>query len=283
MSQDELPSLEGILIATDGSLPSHTAAKAAVQIADTQNQKVIGLYIVGERKIMLDDSAYKTELSLDTKPVARSDLVKQFKNQGDIALDWLTSLCASSNVSVTTDIIFGGIPEMVLEKAKLVKIIALGRRGHSHRTISYELGGNFRDIASHAHLPLLIGGEEETNFRRLLIILDTHAATKDILSWVSALQKAFSSEVFVTIYKMKEMQPERIYKILSQLNRTGLVECHQISKPINSGSDIVTTAVDNHVDTIIMPGYRHTFLGIWLEKNPLESVLRNTELLVVAV
>jgi hypothetical protein len=133
-----------------------------------------------------------------------------------MALNWLTNLHSISGVPVKTEIFFGGIPKIVLEKSKLVKFLALGRWGHTHLTIPKGLGGNnFHHIASHTHIPILIGGAKKTNFRRLLIALDRNADTITIFSFASALQKAYSSEVRVAIYQKNEMHPEQVYMILS--------------------------------------------------------------------
>ena len=132
--------------------------------------------------------------------------------------------------------------------------MALGRRGRTHLNTPYELGENFRHIASHSHIPILIGGEEKTNFHRFLIVLDGNVDTKNILTWASLLQKAFSSEVLVATYQENETHPDQVSMILGQLNRSTLVEYRQVSGPIHSGSDIVIAAEDHHVDLIIMEG-----------------------------
>ena len=103
MTEEERLSPDTILVAIDGSLQSQVAALAAVQIASKQNLNITGLYVVGARLVMLDNSASKTELGLEAKPVARDELVNQFRSQGDMALDWLEERSYMSGVPVTSE------------------------------------------------------------------------------------------------------------------------------------------------------------------------------------
>ncbi len=283
MSINELKNPNDILVAIDGSLSSQMSARAAVQFAKKQCLNIHGLYVVGSRTILEGDHNYKTELSLGTKILTSDELLKQFKSQGDEALDWLEELCIMWGVPVTTDILFGGIPEMILEEARKIGFLALGRRGHIHHTNVYALGENFQNIITHLHVPTLIGGDLMTDFKRIFMIISDHDTASQLTYWGIKFQSAFSSDILVSSFYNEETHSDQMSSALEELTKEGKVSYDQVEGKIQSGSDIVVAARDHQADLILMAGYRRIALGLWVDKHPLEDVLLNCETMVLAV
>jgi nucleotide-binding universal stress UspA family protein len=283
MTSEQSPNLDTVLVAIDGSHPSQTSAKAAIQLAKRQNLQVSGLYVVGSEMVMEDGVAIKSELNEETESIMTSNLVDQFKSQGDEALNWLEQQCLLSGVQVTSEILFGGITEMIIERSKHAKLLALGRRGYVHDSESSSLGKNFRTIISHQYVPILIGGEMMTNFRRLWIILTDWDESKKLIDWGESLQKLFSSDVLISIYKGNETLSSKAQSAFEQFKRSNLIGYTLVIGPITSRTEIAEAAKDYKVDLIIMEGYRRNILGLRPEKHPLNDVLHNSEVMVLAV
>jgi nucleotide-binding universal stress UspA family protein len=104
-----------VLVATDGSPPAQAAALLAIQIAQCQKWPIRGLYVVDEHLVMDLYANYQAELDRAGEPTSRADLVNLFRQQGDAALRWLEDRCRSANVPVTADLMFGSVPELVLQ------------------------------------------------------------------------------------------------------------------------------------------------------------------------
>jgi nucleotide-binding universal stress UspA family protein len=282
MSVKKILAPNTILVAIDGSLPAQMSARAAVQIAKKMSLNIRGLYVVGARTILEGDHNYKTELNINTEPTI-DELMKQFKSQATEALDWLEELCFSWGVPVTTDVFFGGIPEMILDDARRNNFLAIGRRGHVHHDNVYALGENFRNIATHLHVPILIGGDLPTSFKRLYLIFSDHINTQNLIYWGNQFHVAFSSNILVSIYGNNETHIDIPPLVIEQLSKEARFSYEQVEGKIQSGSDIVVAARDHQVDMILMEGYRRIALGLWVEKHPLEEVLLNCETMVLAV
>jgi nucleotide-binding universal stress UspA family protein len=273
---------ERLLVAIDGSQPSRNSAQAAVQIAHKQNLNIRGLFVVGARSILEGDNDYKAELNLSDS-ASPDDLMNDFQNQGNDALDWLEEICKLSNVPVQSDLVFGGIPEMILEEARRDHFLALGRRGHVHLNSTDTLGEHFRSIVSRLHAPILIGGAETTDFSCIYLVLTGEDEARKLLGWGEMLQKAFSCQVLISIYDDSKTHGNFSDSVSDLLNRSNLVNYKILPGPVRSADDIRMAAVDQHVDLILMEGYRRVALGLWLEKHPIDDVLAASEITALVV
>ena len=143
--------LPHILVADDDSSEAHAAAKAAFQIAKVQDLAVRGLYVVDESLALDTYASYQAELPLlsdsndcGREPKSRAELMRWFENQGALALDWLQTAGKEAGVPVATELLAGGVSELVLRDAAKARLLAIGRRGHGHKDASESLGHNFR-------------------------------------------------------------------------------------------------------------------------------------------
>lgn len=154
-----------ILVADDYSTEARAAADAAVQIARKQNLALRGLYVVDEVLALDTYANYHVELPVSSTasksdrrgPTSRAELMHWFESQGEVVLHWLETACAEAGVPATTKMLAGGVSELVLRDAAQAQLLAIGRRGHGHAGNSKSLGHNFRKIAHHVHLPMIVG------------------------------------------------------------------------------------------------------------------------------
>jgi nucleotide-binding universal stress UspA family protein len=272
-----------ILIATDGSQPSRTAARAAIQIAKKQAIAAFGLYVVGSRIVMNDGAALKSELNGEVESIETDDLVDQFRVQGDEALNWLEELCLEEGVIVSSEILFGGIPEMINERSKHASLLSIGRRGHLHGDDPLTLGENFRAALSHQSIPWLIGGELTTNFRRIWIILMEQGESEPLLSWGRQLQDLFSCDVLISAFQGEERLSEEASAAIEHFTKDSFISSTRVIGPIQSTADIINTLATYRVDLLVMEGFHRNILGRWPEKHPVEDILRKSEVMVLTV
>jgi nucleotide-binding universal stress UspA family protein len=283
MTEEEPRLPETLLVALDGSPDSQSSARAAVQIASVKHLSIRGLFVVGARSILEGDHHFQAELDLDQQSVTTDELMNDFKAQGNQVLDWLEQLCFESGVMVETEMLFGGIPEMILQEGKRYRFLAIGRRGHVHDHAPTMLGEHFKYIVHHLHEPILIGGGEITDFRSILLVLTGKDEAVKLVRWAQLLQRAFSSKILLSIYLDGESHPDSPMWAYELTEKSDLVNYQWLTDPAHSGNEILHTAVDHQADLILMEGYRRVALGLWLEKHPIDDVLANSEITALVV
>jgi nucleotide-binding universal stress UspA family protein len=282
MMQQDQPS-DTILVALDGSPPAESAANVAIQVAHSQNLAIRGLYVVDETVVLDMYTSFEEELGYDGEPASRAELVNWFEEQGGKALQWLQGRCQAANVLVTTDLLFGGVPELVREEASQAAVLALGRRGHGHPADPNHLGYNFRAIAHHVHRPMLVGGEGQRSVERVLLAYNGDEHAQRALAWTSCLQHTLPRPVVVlAVQEGPDAVQEWLPGIKTQLDASGLVDYRLVSHEGQPASEIVAAAAENQADLIVMGGYRHSALMEWLVGSTLDRVLRATPLPVLA-
>jgi nucleotide-binding universal stress UspA family protein len=240
-----------ILVAHDGSPPAQAAASVAVQIAQSRNLVIRGLYVVDEALVLDTYADYQTELGDIKKPTSRDDLVAGFRERGETALQLLAARCQATGVPVTTDIQFGSVLELLRQEAAPVELLALGRRGHRHAVDPHRLGGHFRAI-------------------------------QRALGWASLLQPALSASVVVLAVQDSDDAPGQwAMDLETQVAQSNLGHYEFFTRIGQPAAEIVAAAAENQVDLIVMGRYHHMALLEWLAGSTVDKVLRNTGLPVL--
>jgi nucleotide-binding universal stress UspA family protein len=278
-----------ILVADDYSAEARAAADAALQIARNEQLEIHGLYVVDEVLALDTYANYHAELPLlprklngeRRQPASRAELISWFETHGKLALNWLQAAGTAAGVPVTTNLLAGGIPEMVIRSASGAQMLALGRRGNSHQDEAKFLGHNFRKIAHHVHLPMLIGGMTSHPLHRLLLACHGLAHADEALVWTARLQQDLSAEVFV-LSVCQDARSSRSgtgsEEIRARLERSNLGAYRLLTGNGRAFSEIAAAAAANDVDLIVLSRYRYSALVEWLAGNTVDRLLRKTPL-----
>ena len=289
--KDKECELPYILVADDDSLEARAAAKTAFQIARVQDLPIRGLYVADE-SLMLDTYAsYHAELPLlldsdnyGREPTSRAELMRWFENQGTLALDRLQASGKEVGVSVTTELLAGGVSELVLRNAAKARLLAIGRRGHGHKEVADSLGHNFRKIAHHVHLPMLVGGKKTPSLHRLLLAYHGQAHANDALNWAIKLKRDLSAEVIVLAIREDTDSGNgavSLEEIKNRLAHSDLAASRFLTGQGRPSNEIAAAAVANDVDLIILGRYRHSAVLEWLVGSTVDRLLRATSLPVL--
>jgi nucleotide-binding universal stress UspA family protein len=280
-----------ILVADDDSSEARAAAKAAFQIARVQDLAIRGLYVADESLTLDTYASYRAELPLlrdsddyGQEPKSRAELMHWFENQGTLALDSLQAAGKEAGVPVTTELLAGGVSELVLRNATKARLLAIGRRGHGHKEVSDSLGHNFRKIAHHVNLPMLVGGKKTTSSHRLLLAYHGQAHANDALTWTAKLQRDLSAEVIVlNVHEDTDSGngAMSLEEIKNRLAHSDLAACRFLTGEGRPANEIAAVAVANDVDLIILGHYRHSAVVEWLVGSTVDRLLRATSLPVL--
>ena len=281
-----------ILVADDHSLAARAAASAAFQIARNLNLTIRGLYVIDEGLALDTYANYHAELpdlSFTSngnirEPTSRAELMSWFETQGKVALHWLETACTDAGVPLSTKLLAGGVSELVLRDAAQARLLAIGRRGHSHTDDSKSLGHNFRRIAHHVHVPMLVGGRTTPSLHRLLLAYDGQAHADGALAWTAQLQRDLSAEVIVLNVCADTESCQAgvsLVEIEDRLAKSDLETYRLLTGQGQPSTEMAAIAAANDVDLIVLGRYRHSALVEWLVGSTVDRLLRATSLPVL--
>ena len=270
---------DAILVALDGSAPSHTAASLATKIARKQHLPIRGLYVVDPTLLCDLSASRQTEGDRVAQAASQAEQLARLKEQGEQALAWLTSYCTASDVPVTTTIEYGSVSEILLKETAQATLLALGRRGHGHSADPQHLGDCFRKIAHHTRQPLLVGGEERRPLKRLLLAYNGRGDSWRSLTWAAHLERAFGAEVVVTaVQEWTSSAAQWLEDARACLAEHDLSQYRFGQRSGRPATEIVAAAEESEADAIVMGGYHQTAVVEWLVGSTVDQVLRNTAL-----
>jgi nucleotide-binding universal stress UspA family protein len=266
-----------IIVASDGSRTARNAVDVAVQIARAESLLVEGFYVVDEPLIMEPYTAYTKELGSDHGVASRANLIEWFEKRGTAVLDQLQEQCASKEVPVITEVLLGGIPELILDKAKQITFLALGRRGHTHADETNYLGKNFRHIAHHAQIPLIVGGDTARPLQRIFLVYDGSKQVDAALRLALQLNQALSATLAVGVTEHSYLEDD-FDALVSRFSEGGIVKENIIDLRSKPAEKIVEAIHEHQSNLIVMGSYRHPEIMEWLVGGPNDQILRQSPL-----
>lgn len=248
---------DSILVAVDGSIVAQNAADLAIKIARNENLRIIGLYIVDEALLLDPYSEYQLELGRDDGPASRQELIEKFETKGGLILDQLRSRCRQVDVDVETQMLFGGVQELILDRATQANLLSLGRRGNEHAGLLDHMGSHFLHIAHQLDIPVIIGGEINRNVKRLFLIYRGRTRAEPVIDWAIRLQRTLDASLTVGVFDHAD-QSEDFEDVHRIMKGRGLVEYSVIDQRTTAASKLAATLFESQADLILMHGYRHS-------------------------
>lgn len=281
---------EKYLVAIDGSTCSQASAELSIKFAQHFNALLRGLYVVDEASVLSTFSSQQAELGRPDAPRSRAYLVDWFEKKGAYELEWLTNLCQREGVELSTDLLFGGVPDLIREACEESDLLAMGRRGNSHEGDRHHLGRNFRAIAHNFSKPIIIGGDEIISPSRFLLAYSTSEWEQSdikslVMQWIVKLQKAFSGEVVVLGIQDSggESHANVIDEMESALDKSEIVDYRLVNKKGEPAEEIIKACHEYQTDLIVTDGHVYTPFVEWLVGSTLDKVLRNSNIPVFLV
>lgn len=264
-----------LLVALDGSQPAEHAARIAVQIAAKKGHQVSGLYIVDEALVMNAFETYQMELGQDRgMPASRQQLIEWFEGKGSELLAELESLCYVANVPVQTQIIFGGVPDILREQAEQADLLAIGRRGNVHAGEVGRLGNHFLQVGHRVPIPILVGGEIARPVQKLFLVADESARKKHAFDWAASLRQVFSAELTIAMPPNFDLE-----KALSEVDPPVQAEdFHKLVLDSDMPEAFVASLVESQADLVITGGFRYPEILEWLVDGQTDLILQSSQI-----
>ena len=264
-----------ILITLDGSQPAEYAAQIAVQIASKKGDQVMGLFIVDEALVMNAFETYQAELGDDRgMPASRQELIDWFEDKGSNILAELERMCYEANVPLETQIIFGGVPDIMLEQAEQADLVSIGRRGNDRAGKLDRLGNHFLQVGHRIPIPILVGGEIARPIRRLFLVADGSARKKHAFNWAAWLRQAFSAEL--TIAMPPNFHIEEALAESEPSLRPG--DYREVVLDSDMPESFITCLLESQADLVITGGFRYPEILEWLVDGQTDLILLSSQI-----
>ncbi len=248
----------------DGSLPAQRAANLAIQIASLLNLSIRGLYVVDQRLIMKRNTVYQAELDSRRDLTKRTDVIDQLKVKGESYLKWLEKQCRSANVSMTGDLFWGRVPDVLCKEASDASMLALGKCGNRHID-KHMLGSNFRIIINRVRLPILVGGDEARTLKQILFIEKSRRDISKTLALVARLQRSIHGGVIgLDIQKNNIAMQAGLSEIMAEFHKSGITDYRLVGHSGWSVAEIVAAACAYSADLIVIRRDRYPAMIKWL-------------------
>ncbi len=278
-----------ILVALDGSPAANAAARVAMQIAQASARSIYGLFIIDEATLLNPYADLQHELGGMSDDMSRDHMLAILRARGFEVLHGLEEQCRVTGVPVHTELMLGGVTELILREAEQSEMLSLGRRGGHSDHQSDRLGHNFRYIAHHVHCPVIVGGDTRCrSMKRLLLAYDGngHAlcAEERAVEWAALLQGTLPSDMIVlAMQHQDERLPHWEAGIKACLDRGGLQTYNLVIRTGVTASAITAVALTHHADLIVMARHPHHAFLEWLTGSTADTILRNSPLPVLMV
>jgi nucleotide-binding universal stress UspA family protein len=274
-----------ILLAVDGSPSAKATAYAAAQIASEMQWCIHALYVVDVSQVFNPYNDISQELSELGKELPYEQKETLFEEQGMFALAEIEELCQQMKIPVTAEMVFGDVSDTILEASEGYNLLAIGHMGNRHAKENKHLGSKFLQIAHHAHIPLLIGGSHCTprKVQRVLLAYDGGQRSHEAFKWAENLHGLFETVKVLSVEREKERNHTWLADRREEIEESALTQYEFFQAAGNPGHVIASKALEEHVDLILMGAYRHTNLLRWVRPSTIDTVLRETELPVLAI
>ena len=247
--------------------------------------RIHALYVVDVTQVFDPYSDISQELSELGEEMPYEQKVKLFEEQGTLALAEIEDLCEQMNVPITTEMVFGGVPVNILQISEEYDLLAIGHMGNRHAEEKRYLGSNFQQIAHHTHIPLLTGGGQymPRELQRVLLAYDGSQLSCKAFEWTESLQSMFKAVLVLSVEREKDRKHTWLADRHEEIDESALAQYEFIRAAGNPGHIIASEALAEQADLILMGAYQHANLLRGVRHSTLDTVLRETDLPVLAI
>ncbi|HLE86146.1 MAG TPA: universal stress protein [Candidatus Brocadiaceae bacterium] len=273
--------IKQILVPTDGSENSLTAADYAINLARLFNANIRGLF-VKDVKILTGPLIHDIGTSIGgmvpygTFNQTIRDLLE---SQADAALNQIEGKCVQAKVTFTREIREGIVSREIIKSADDCDLIAMGKMGAHAEWRDVFLGTNVEYVVRQTHKPVLITPSEYKPFRKMLIAYDGSSFADKALR--SCAEIAQAMKLPITVVCVADKKDEAL---LTLSKAKTFLEDYKLTVDIvaKGGSDHaggileVCNDEDSKFDILVMGAYGHSRLQEMILGSTTVRVMRST-------
>jgi len=273
--------IKQILVPTDGSENSLTAADYAINLARLFNATIRGLF-VKDVKILTGPLIHDIGTSIGGMVpygTFNQTIREILESQADAALNQVEGKCTQLKVTFAREIREGIVSREIIKSADDCDLIAMGKMGAHAEWRDVFLGTNVEFVVRQTHKPVLITPSEYKPFRKMLIAYDGSSFADKALRSGAEIAQAMKLPVTVVCVAEKKDDALQILSTASAILKDDKLTVDTVAK---GGSDHaggileVCNDEDSKFDILVMGAYGHSRLREMILGSNTVRVMRST-------
>lgn len=270
-----------ILVPTDGSENSLTAADYAINLARLFNAGIRGLF-VKDVKVLTGPLIHDIGTSIGGMVpygTFNQTVREMMESQADATLNLLEGKCSQAGIPFRREVREGVVSHEIIKSADDCDLISMGKMGAHAEWRDVFLGTNVEFVVRQTHKPVLITPSEFKPFTKMLIAYDGSSfADKALRSGAEIAQPMKLPVTVVFVADKKEEASETLSKAKTLLESYNLT----VNTVAKEGTDHAKGILelcndeDEKFDILVMGAYGHSRLQEMILGSTTVRVMRST-------
>lgn len=270
--------IKQILIPTDGSENSLTAADYAVNLARLYKANIRGLF-VKDIKILTGPLMHDVGTSIGGMvPYGTFNQVIRdvLTSQADAALNQVEGKCSQAGIPFSREVLEGIVSREIAKSSENCDLIIMGKMGVHAELHDVFLGTTVEFVVRQIHKPVLITPAKFKPFTKMLIAYDGSSfADKALQSGAELAQSLKLPVTVVCVSDKKEEALETLSKASRMLKNFQLTVNTVVKEGKDHARGILETSKEGF-DILVMGAYGHSRLREMILGGTTVSVMRGT-------
>ncbi len=273
--------IKQLLVPTDGSENSLTAADYAISIARLFNAGIRGLF-VKDVKVLTGPLIHDIGTSIGGMVpygTFNQTIREMLESQADAALNLVEGKCSQAGIVFGREIREGVVSREIVKSANDCDLISMGKMGAHAAWRDVFLGTNVESVVRQTHKPVLITPSEFRPFTKMLIAYDGSSfADKALRSGAEIAQPMKLPVTVVCVADKKDGASEPLSKAKTFLGNYKLT----VNTVAKEGTDHAKGILelcndeDEKFDLLVMGAYGHSKLQEMILGSTTVRVMRST-------
>jgi nucleotide-binding universal stress UspA family protein len=243
-----------ILVPTDGSEAAAAAAGYALRLSAVFDSTILALHVVDVR--LIEGPVLQTIGSMwgdIPLPVHQEGVTRTLKERGDALLDDLSRRAQENGRPIETSLEIGVVSEVIVERARAVDLVVMGRRGEYAQFGSHAVGATVGSVVRRSPRPVLVCPRGNDALERPLIAYDgSDHATRALEIAVEYAEKR-ERPLHVVCVRADAREAAQVLEEACDYARGHSVEPIPMPKQGDAAADrILEAASDAQADVLIM-------------------------------
>lgn len=197
--------IKSILVALDDSPSSKAALDVASEIARLCGSKLKGLYVEDVLRLLEWQPAELISAVITTSPniphgrptTEQVEIEKEFLAEGNRLKDLFKDTLDKFSLEGEFEVLRGKVDDLIIEYAKTVDLVVIGRRGKTYPETSKEPGPTTENLLRHSTRPVIVVPPEGKLNNHMLIAYDGSKSSQRALAAGAMLAAFLNSDVRV--------------------------------------------------------------------------------------
>lgn len=264
-----------ILVPTDGSDGAATAAGYALQLSEIFDSTIVALHVLDVR--LIEGPILQTIGSMwgdIPLPVHQEGVTRTLRERGGALLEDLARRAQEAGRPIETSLEIGIVPEVIVERARSVDLVVMGRRGENAQFGSHAVGATVGGVARRSPRPVLVCPRGSDSLARPLLAYDGSDHAIRALEIAVEYAETRGCPLHVACVRGEEREASEVLEAACDYARGHAVEPTPLALAGDAVPErILAAAADVGADLLIMGAYGKSRLKEFLLGSTTETLL----------